>query len=261
MYNPIRRNRNIGTAKQGFRKRKKFGLTEYWRENKVFFEKYSKYQKVRREINGEIFTFVVEKTRKNCFHACTIDDVAEMLKHISPDSFPGLRTIVFRQPKRKEVFFSSVWGRLVLGYLFEKQIESVIVLEAVDFDYSVSKWSKKLNPDDEKELDRLRNDGFEGIETKRHFELKLTLEDVRNVQLYRTIPHEIGHYVQWNEDFEKFDQIPSDEKEVFAHGFADRIKAGLEAQNIIPFPRKLDEEHLIRENLSLSDFEPAYNDR
>lgn len=261
MRNSVRRSRNIGTVKQGYKRRKEFGLPYYWHEEKVFWEKLSDYKKVKRNIKGEEFTFVVEKTRENCFHACTVDDVQEILKHIPLDIYEDLRTIIFRQPKRKEEIFSLVWGRLAFGFGFEKEIKSAILLEAVDYDYRVNVWSKKLNPDAQKELQRLKNDGFEIVETKRNFEVITTLENVRNVQLYRTLLHEIGHYVHWVADVEKFDTLPSSEKEVFAHRFADTVKAELKSKNILPFPRKLERTSIIKDGLDLSDFERFEDDR
>lgn len=255
MNNPTRRNRNIGTAKQGYKKPTPFVLPYYRHEWKVYFEKLSEYTKVKRKINGEDFTFVVEKTRENCFHACTIDDVEEILKYIPLDIYDDLRTIVFRQPKRKEEILSPVWGRLVFGYELESDINPAIILESFDYDNRILKRSKKLNPDGKKEIDRLINDGFEVIEAKRNYEINITLENVRNVQLYRTLPHEIGHYVQYIAEAERFDSIPSNEREVFAHRFADTLKAELKNKRIIPFPRKFNTESLINDGLDPTDFQ------
>jgi hypothetical protein len=116
------------------------------------------------------------------------------------------------------------------------------------------RWLRKIDIDTQKELKRLRNDGFEIIETKRSFEIDLTLENVRNTQLYRTLLHEIGHYVQYCEDEEKFDRLPSAEKEVFAHNFADKLKLELEQEGLIPFPRQFHEASFIQNGLDANDF-------
>lgn len=158
-----------------------------------------------------------------------------------------------RQPKRTEEIFSSVWGRLVFYYEFDGNVFPAIILESVKSG-SKLRWSRKADIDRQKELERLRNDGFELIETKRSFEIDLTLENVRNTQLYRTLLHEIGHYVQYCEDEEKFDHLPSAEKEVFAHNFADKLKLELEQKGVIPFSRQFFEMSFEQNKLDVNDF-------
>ncbi|MDJ0797430.1 MAG: hypothetical protein QNJ51_11470 [Calothrix sp. MO_167.B12] len=46
-----------------------------------------------------------------------------------------------------------------------------------------------------KELERLREDGHRTATDKRHYLISSTLDSIRNTQLYRTLHHEIGHYV------------------------------------------------------------------
>ncbi|NJM54470.1 MAG: hypothetical protein HC846_14500 [Blastocatellia bacterium] len=100
----------------------------------------------------------------------------------------------------------------------------------------------------------MQNDGFEFIEDKRDFKINLTLENVRNTQLYRTLLHEIGHYVQFCENPEKFDHFPTAEKEVFAHNFADKLKLELEQKGLIPFPRQFFEQSFEQNELDINDF-------
>ena len=66
--------------------------------------------------------------------------------------------IVLRQPKRKEQIISSVWGRLIYLYEFEKEDFPAIILESIDKDSRLI-WSKKLSVDERKEFERLKNDG------------------------------------------------------------------------------------------------------
>lgn len=260
MNNPIRRNRNIGTAKQGFKKQNRFDIPCYYlRESKIYWEKLTDYKKIERQINGWDFTFIVEKTKKDYFHACTIEDLEMILQHIPSAYYQDLRTIILRQPKRTETVFSSVWGRLVFYYEFESTSFPAIILEAVKSENKL-RWSRKLDVDTQKELERLRNDGFEFIETKRNYEIDLTLENVRNTQLYRTLLHEIGHYVQYCEDEEKFDQLPTAEKEIFAHNFADKLKLELEQKNLIPFPRQFFDTNFMQNGLHQNDFLEIKND-
>jgi hypothetical protein len=253
MFNPTRRNRNIGTWKQGFKKQSRFDIPfDYGVGGKTFYEKLTDYKKVERQINGWNFTFIVEKTKKDYFHACTIEDLEMILQHIPSDYYQDLRTIVLRQPKRTERIFSPVWGRLVYGFEFENESFPAIILESVKSD-STFRWTRKADIDTQKELERLRNDGFEFVEDKRSYEINLTLENVRNTQLYRTLLHEIGHYVQFCET-EDFYNIPKDEREVFAHNFADKLKLELEEKGLIPFSRQFFEQSFEQNELEINDF-------
>ena len=255
MNNPTRRNRNIGTAKQGFKKRNAFDIPDcYPRTGKIFWENLSQCSTVKRRINGYGFTFVVEKTKENYYHACTIDDLEIVLQAVPSFYFQGLRTIILRQPKRKEEFFSNVWRRLVFGFEFQKQVIPAIILESVK---KTDRYvlPKKLSLEQQAELKRLKNDGHTIVETKREYVINLTLESARNTLLYRTLLHEIGHHYHNSLDEEVFDKLPSVEKETFAHNFADKLKAELEEKRIIPFPRIFNEKNILNNNLDLNDFQ------
>lgn len=254
MNNPIRRNRNIGTSKQGLKKQSRFDIPfDYSVNGKSFYEKLTDYKTVTKSINGRNFTFIVEKTKKNYFHACTIEDLKKILQFIPSFHYQDLRTIILRQSKRTESLFSSVWGRLVYDFQFESTSFPAIILESVKAQSKFC-WSKKLSVDEQKELERIKNDGFELIETKRSYETILTLQKVRNVQLYRTLLHEIGHYFQFLSNPDTFYDIPSAEREVFAHNFADKLKLELEQKGIIPFPRQFSEVSFIQNGLDKNDF-------
>lgn len=113
-------------------------------------------------------------------------------------------------------------------------------MDAVDFTRKF-KWKNNLSIDDQKEIERLIVDGHKIVNDDRYFIAEYKLENVRNTQLYRTLLHEFGHYVQYldfverpateDEDFEiwkarldKYFEIPKSEKEKFAHKYADNLK-------------------------------------
>lgn len=253
MNNPTRRNRNIGTSNQGYGKNNKLVIPSPCVTSKTFYERLGEYEKVIRVINDHEFIFVIEKTREGCQHACTINDVEHIIRYIPVDDYGDLRLIIFRQPKRKEVILSSVWGRLIYSYEFENGFHPAIIIEAVDYSKKL-KWPTKLSIDSQKEFERLKLDGHAFIQESRHFSVEYKLENVRNTQLYRTLPHEFGHYVHYLEvverpstedeefkDWEKRDDfyfaIPSAEKEKFAHLYADNFKQRLIELSVIPFNR------------------------
>ena len=262
MYNPLRRNRNIGTSKQGQGSYNKLVIPWPAPVMKSFEERLVNYTKHFRTINGNQFEFVVEQTRKDSAHFCTIDDCVEILRHIEPLDYGRLNLIIFRQPKRKEEILNSAWGRLVYSYEFESNYRPAVILESVNPDKTI-KWSKSLTPDGQNEMDRLTKDGHEVISTKREYLIKCNSTSIRNTQLYRTLPHEIGHYKHYLEEVGELEDIPdtltddeydkaldqhsnnlekyydliTDIKEKYAHRFADEFKKKMEDIGIIPFER------------------------
>lgn len=176
-----------------------------------------------------------------------------MIRHIPPSDYQDLNLIILRQPKRKEETLSPVWGRLIYLYEFEGSIRPAIILEAIDYGRQL-KWPKSLQPEELRELERLKLDGHKFREDKRHFVAAYEMDIVRNTQLYRTLPHEFGHYVHYleevespgtdNEDYEdwelRFDnyfKISSSDKEKFAHRYADELIKTLKESRVIPFDR------------------------
>lgn len=193
MINLTRRNRNIGTSKQGHGQNNKLVIPFPAVEMKVFYERLAKYDTIERVINGHRFKFIVERTRRNSFHACTIDDIEKILIQIPKQDYGELELIILRQPSRKEEKLEPVWGRLIYSYEFENDYSPAIIIEAVDLNRRFKK-SKNLRMDAYKELERLKKDGHNITSGKRFFESEYELKNIRATQLYRTLPHEFGHY-------------------------------------------------------------------
>jgi hypothetical protein len=254
MNNPTRRNRNIGTTKQGFGQNNKLTIPQPCGILKSLYERLVDYKKIKTVINGHEFIFVVEQTRIDSAHSCSIADITTIIEHISKEDYGELKLIVLRQPKRKEETLSPTWGRLIYSYEFENENYPAIVLDAVDLTRKF-KWTNKLSIESQKEIDRLIEDGHKIENDGRYFIADFILENIRNTQLYRTLPHEFGHYVQYlefverptteDEDYEiwearhnKYFEIPQVEKEKFAHKYADNLKMELIKKKIIPFAPK-----------------------
>lgn len=252
MRNPTRRNRNIGTENQGFGQNNKMKIATRHGELKSFYERIENYQKESRIINGHEFLFITEQTRENSVHPCSINDIEKLIQNISAEDYGELKFIVRRQPKRKEEIISPVWGRLIYSYEFENNYYPAIILDAIDLTKKF-KWTKKQSIEDQKEFERLKNDGHIFEENKREFITEFTFEKSRNTQLYRTLIHEFGHYVHYLNstivsDEESYDEkerleeiyfsLSKSDKEKFAHKYADELKIKLETQKIIPFEPK-----------------------
>lgn len=151
------------------------------------------------------------------------------------------------------------------------------MLEAIDLSRRIIYGRKSQTPEQQNELKRIIRDGHIILEHKSEYIYQPTISCCRNTQLYRTLLHEIGHYVQYLEctvrkkcshsdqiDYEElYHKIPKSEKESFAHKYAETKKEELERNGVIPFDRMLDFKTLRIENLDINDFtnmdiEPNY---
>jgi hypothetical protein len=265
MFNPSRRNRNIGTPKQGHGQDNELTIPESWYSSLRFYEKLNEPVFVK---TGSL-TICVEKTRNGSIHACTVEDLIHLLNFMPPADINGLGLIVLRQPKRKEETLNPVWGRLIYSYELSKKITPAIVIEAIALGKKFLR-SKKMSIESQQEFLRLKNDGHLFVEDKASFVGEFTLDATRNTQLYRTFFHEVGHFVQYQqrvldfidetseEQFEKIESdyfhIPTVEKETFAHKYAAKICDELNKNNHIPFERQLNDEFLDQYKLRKSDF-------
>lgn len=252
--NPTRRNRNIGTAKSGHGQNNELVIpTRIHPEWIPYHEHLKNYICVKREINGQKFIFFVEKVRKGYIHACTIDDIEHVLSFVPKDDLEGIELIILRQPKQKEEIISLVWGRLVFYAEIGNHSGRAIVIESVQRKKSM-RWTKSLSVDAMEELKRLISDGHKVETTKKYYVLHSSLEAVRATQLYRTLLHEIGHHVDYKKNEDIFDRKPSQQKEVFAHRYAEKLGNEMKKKKIIPFERIGTKESIELGGLRISDF-------
>jgi hypothetical protein len=265
--NPVRRNRNIGTAKSGHGENNELVISRSWSDLKIFWEKLTRYQVVHRKIKNQQLTILVEETRKGYVHACTPDDIAKAFEFIPIGDWKDLKLVVLRQPKVKEEILQSVWGRLAYYAVLDRHEGAAIFIEAHRFNKPL-RWYKSLSTESALELERLRDDGHPIRTDKRYHYIDITLETVRATQLYRTLFHEVGHWVDFRQSVDipyeaggnydslkaKYDRKLSPEKEAFAHRYADTLRKKLLAKALIPFARRLDEESPSDDKLRKEDF-------
>ncbi|MBP0582123.1 hypothetical protein J8I29_22535 [Labrys sp. LIt4] len=211
------------------------------------------HEKLIREVNGKKITFIVEHPNDGFLHACSVDDVLFMLSHIPSADLTWLDTFVFRQSTRKTRIINPAWGRLY--YLADLTFipwrgrwrGPALFLEACKAN-EVIKWPTSLDREDATELERLRADGHDIERIGRNHIISSKIEAVRSTQLYRTLLHEIGHWVDWLEQVETrdgdFSELvdlyfarPQNERETFAHRYADHWQEILRNKGIIPFDR------------------------
>jgi hypothetical protein len=255
-YNPTRRNRNIGTSKQGHGANNRMVIPQLSAEYRECSAKIGPYVKIDRTINGRDITFIVEQTNGGCNHACSVDDIQFMLSHVPADDWVGLNTFVLRQPTRKGRMLNPVWGRLFyhadLAFSGSGMVKSgpALFLEACQIDRPM-KWSTSLDRETGDELDKLRADGHRIDRIGRQYVISMDLDSVRRTQLYRTLLHEIGHWFDWLEKVEtptargedwselldRYFARPPSERETFAHRYADNLRDMLSVNGVIPFER------------------------
>ena len=277
-HNPTRRNRNIGTAKSGHGQNNRMSIPEVAHGKNTFWERIDDAREVARIVINRTIKFYVQQTRADCVHACTVDDIAHLFLHIPSEDWEGIGAVLLRQPRRKEQILASVWGRLAYAADFTNKNGRVvysgpaIVLEAVN-PFMPVKFGRGLSVGSMDELDRLRSDGHK-IKSDRDHTIQPSLTSCRATQLYRTILHELGHWVDFLEKVERpfagsdgelqgdlyprllntFHRRPDKEKEQFAHAYAERMRRKLTALQVIPFDRQLNRESIIRDRLRFEDF-------
>ncbi len=250
--NPTRRNRNIGTEKQGHGTNNSLVIPER-SDGRHWLDRIGACKVEDRQISGRTVRFIVEENALDCLHPCSVSDVAHVLEALPQSDWPGLDTFVFRQPTRKQLILSPAWGRLL--YFAEITTAKGRVLArgpTIFLDAVVEKsmtWRTSLDPDDMQELERLRVDGHLIERSGRRHNIAVTAASARNTQLYRTLLHEAGHWFDWltrvaepaykGGDWDALEKAyfarPKAEREAFAHRYADAQRARLEADGVIPF--------------------------
>ncbi len=262
-YDPTRRNRNIGTAKAGHGQDNRLVIPGHWADLRSFYEKFDDPVVVRVAAGGKAMWVLVEPPLPGFVHACTIDDILYVLSGVPARHFKDIWVIVLRQPKRKQRILRSVWGRMTYFSDLKGYSGPAIYLEAQDLRKPL-RWSKSLGPDEARELERLREDGHEITTGRRHHAIASTLDAVRSTQLFRTLPHEIGHYVDflekvvepsrdeadWNRREERYHSRPVKEKEDFAHRYANELRDRQVDAGEWPFARIWSPSGLRRRGLS-----------
>ena len=105
--NPIRRNRDIGTAKSGHGQNNRMTVPDVAHGDRIFWERIDGAKEVSRIVSGRVLKFFVQPTRADCVHACTVDDIARLMSYLPATDWVGLETVMLRQPRGK----SRCWLR------------------------------------------------------------------------------------------------------------------------------------------------------
>jgi hypothetical protein len=256
-FDATRRSRDIGAKKQGHGGDNRLVIPAPCHSERPWTEQLGPHRQEPRLVRGRDILFLVEETSGGCIHACSVADVSHVLANTPTADWSGLKTVVLRQSTRKQRLLRPAWGRLYysaeLGLPGQSAIRTgpVLVLEAIDCGADLE-WPLSLSPRDRAELDRLRADGHHVRQERRCHRVSMTPDSVRATQLYRTVPHEIGHWVDFVEQVltpaasgadtrgslsEAYFARPYEEREAYAHQYAEARKAHLMKFGVIPFER------------------------
>lgn len=242
----------------------------HWDSDRWFYERVENAVPVERRLGDRSLTFLVQPVTAGFVHACTIDDICHLLSLAPPGDLAGIDLILLRQPTRKQQSLRPVWGRLAYYAETGRYSGRAIFLEAQQPGIPF-RWPRSLTPEGALEFDRLRADGHEIEEDRRAFTIIPTAHSIRTTQLYRTLPHELGHHVDYHRqvceqavsqaDYDRRRNLyfshPQSEREAFAHRYADELFGQLCKKGAIPFIRLLDLDAIEREGLDPGWFIPA----
>lgn len=240
-WNPARRNRNIGTEASGHGRNNRMVVPERY-IGPVFWNDIGEYTVERRTVHGREVSFVVERTHPGFVHACSVDDVAFLLGHLPAEDQEGLGLFVFRQPTKKQRILAGCWGRLIFHASLGRPQDGgcfngpAILLEAGRG--GGTRWrSASMRPEELAAIERLERHGHRISRPGGRIRIESDLPAIRSTQLFHTVLHEIGHWVDFNRlGDEAFFSSDTREREVFAHRYADTMRARLTEAGIIPFP-------------------------
>ena len=253
MRNPVRRNRNIGTAKSGRGKSGRFEIPRRWKDLTPYWEWVPDAVTVPARVHGNQITFIVQPPRKDFLQRCTVQDVLHMLEVLPPEDTCYIKLVVLRQPTKKQVRPDPKWGSL--GYWSEiGQLDGPgIYLEAQPSPVRF-KWGNSLWPEAKLELRRLEQAGFVIKRHSRGYDFEGNASAIRSRQLYVTVPHKLGHYVdylecqrafEWGDDWDRFWELyqakPRREREFRANRYADESWKRGRAESLLPFHSHWDE--------------------
>jgi hypothetical protein len=252
VWDARRRNRNLGTAKAGRGARNRFAIPERDADLSRYWERLSDYVAVERALGSHRLVFLVEPTRPDCLHHCTIDDVLRVLRMLPFEHVSQIALVVMRQPTRKQERLRPVWGRIGYWSQIGGRAGPGVYLDAQPIGLALE-WGKRLRPDDEAELERFRACGFEVEPHARGWRVRASSAAIRQSQLYRTLPHELGHLadmaacrrsLDWNGDedrfWERYFARSEQEREAAAHRYADEFRRDARARGLIPFASTFD---------------------
>ena len=272
--NPVRRSKNIGTAKQGRGQNNRHVVPQSWSWNgkSVFYEELRDAVIIPVNIGAHTFRIFIEPTNNGYVHPCIPDDLVRVFSLIPELHRRDIEIIALRQPSKKEELLKPTWGRMAYFANVGKYSGPGIFLTACQPNFTI-KWPKSIMPEDEKELKLLKEHGHTVSSGKRNIIITTSVESWRNTQLYFTLPHEVGHYVHYIEcvinpiqkdnELQDKDKLEKHffakefrDKESYANQYARKFYSKMKKQGVLPFPRVIDENKIKEQGMKIEWFVP-----
>jgi len=244
---PERRSRKLGSPARGWRDgpagRRAYDVPWPAWDRRASSGRWTPESVVSVEAHGRQIDVVVDRLLDDHVHVCTPEDVGDALLLLPPGDVLGLDLVVLRQPTRKDETLRPAWGRIAWYVEFRGYRGPALMLDAVDLGQTL-RWPRSLTPEDVEELGRLRAAGFSVRPTRRGHDIQFDAASVRRWLLSRTVPHEVGHWVdyrrrvldplpddataaEYDARFDRWLQRPRLEREVFADRYADAMNASI----------------------------------
>lgn len=244
-----KRNRNIGTAKQGHGQNNMLSIPQPWDTTKFFYERFQGVNLETIIVHGRELTVVIEDLSEGYYYSFSAKEAEIILDNLPKKDLVDFGLLIFRQPKKKERILSSVWGRLIYSYEFRGEYLPAIIIEATPENKDFT-FPKKQSVERRQEFELLKKDGLVFEMGKREYVAVADKEKIKSIQLHRTLLHEVGHYVHYLEVVERpgdpeeeyelrekrydaYFSIPSNDKEAFANKYAVEQKRRLQKAEII----------------------------
>jgi hypothetical protein len=239
-------------------------IPERWTSARRFYESLASPARVIRRIGPRTVVFLVEKPNPGFGHACSVDDIVGILTCLEKYGASAVDTIVLRQPTRKQRVLQPVWGRLQYFSSLTEEVSPAIFVEAQPISGTFTRELPRT-PDDVAEHECLVQDGHGFVRVGNRYRAQWNPVATRATQLYRTVPHEVGHwmdYLTWPQRCPVRQEVsgakvgdlyfsrPDRERELFAHQYAQRFLEHVVAHRQVPFDPMGDQDELEKEGMS-----------
>ena len=104
-WNPIRRNKNIGTKKRGYSQKNQSVIPERSQNNLIYWERLINPVACPLEIKGHQITLLVEATKPGYVHTCTPSDIIGVVELIEQEHLEVIELVILRQPTKNKKYY------------------------------------------------------------------------------------------------------------------------------------------------------------
>ncbi len=140
-----KRNRNIGTDKQGHGQDNRLVIPQSTRTDKVYGERLTRYRTARIYFRGHGLPVIVEQTRKNTCHACTVEDLQHVLAQVPYAALSDIAFVLSRWSRSLDPDDAKEFARLREdGHEIEETKREYIIRDVATF--IRNNFSKKTAP-------------------------------------------------------------------------------------------------------------------